>query len=80
MDGLMSGADHDIFSVWLKMNDKRSNNIKFKTKTVSVRSLPEGIEVTFSTSNEGWTARVLQAVRPSAASLGPHPQRQEDRG
>lgn len=78
MGGLISAADRDFFRIWQKMNAKRSDKIKFKT--VSVRSLPEGIEVTFTTSNEGGTARILQGVEPSAASLGPHAQRQEDRG
>ena len=48
MDGLMQGADRDLVKVWQKMNAKRFDNIMLKTKTVSARALPEGIEVTFA--------------------------------
>ena len=51
------------------MNTKRFNNIMRKTKTVSARALPEGIEVTFALVKEGGTCPapqvydlVLQAV------------------
>ena len=69
MDGLMQGADRDLVKVWQKMNAKRFDNIMLKTKTVSARALPEGIEVTFAAAEEGGTAPapqvydlVLQAV------------------
>ncbi|MEI6661528.1 MAG: dihydrolipoyl dehydrogenase [Comamonadaceae bacterium] len=69
MDGLMQGADRDLVKVWQKMNAKRFDNIMLKTKTVSARALPEGIEVTFAPAEEGGTAPapqvydlVLQAV------------------
>ncbi|MBX9818394.1 MAG: FAD-dependent oxidoreductase, partial [Burkholderiaceae bacterium] len=48
MDGLMQGADRDLVKIWQKMNAKRFDNIMLKTKTVSARALPEGIEVTFA--------------------------------
>ena len=51
------------------MNAKRFDNIMLKTKTVSARALPEGIEVTFESAEPGGTAPapqvydlVLQAV------------------
>ena len=47
LDGLMQGADRDLVKVWQKMNAPRFDNIMLKTKTVSARALPEGIEVTF---------------------------------
>jgi dihydrolipoamide dehydrogenase len=69
MDGLMQGADRDLVKVWQKMNAKRFDNIMLKTKTVSARALPEGIEVTFESAESGGTAPapqvydlVLQAV------------------
>ena len=69
MDGLMQGADRDLVKIWQKMNAKRFDNIMLKTKTVSARALPEGIEVTFAAAEEGGTAPapqvydlVLQAV------------------
>ncbi len=69
MDGLMQGADRDLVKVWQKMNAKRFDNIMLKTKTVSARALPEGIEVTFESAEPGGTAPapqvydlVLQAV------------------
>jgi dihydrolipoamide dehydrogenase len=69
LDGLMQGADRDLVKIWQKMNAKRFDNIMLKTKTVSARALPEGIEVTFAAAEEGGTAPapqvydlVLQAV------------------
>jgi dihydrolipoamide dehydrogenase len=69
MDSLMQGADRDLVKVWQKMNAKRFDNIMLKTKTVSARALPEGIEVTFESAELGGTAPapqvydlVLQAV------------------
>jgi dihydrolipoamide dehydrogenase len=69
MDGLMQGADRDLVKIWQKMNAKRFDHIMLKTKTVSARALPEGIEVTFAPAEEGGTAPapqlydlVLQAV------------------
>ena len=69
LDGLMQGADRDLVKIWQKMNAPRFDNIMLKTKTVSARALPEGIEVTFAAAEEGGTAPapqvydlVLQAV------------------
>ncbi|MDP3229169.1 MAG: dihydrolipoyl dehydrogenase [Acidovorax sp.] len=79
MDGLMQGADRDLVKVWHKMNAKRFDNIMLKTKTVSARALPEGIEVTFESAEPGGTAPapqvydlVLQAVgrSPNGRKLG----------
>ena len=53
MDGLMQGADRDLVKIWQKMNAPRFDNIMLKTKTVSARALPEGIEVTFAPAEEG---------------------------
>ena len=51
------------------MNTKRFNNIMLKTKTVSTRALPKGIELTFALVKQGGTCPapqvydlVLQAV------------------
>ncbi len=69
LDGLMQGADRDLVKIWQKMNAKRFDNIMLKTKPVSARALPEGIEVTFAAAEEGGSAPapqvydlVLQAV------------------
>ncbi len=47
MDGLMQGADRDLVKVWLKVNEKRFDNIMLKTKTVAVEAKPDSIWVTF---------------------------------
>ena len=69
LDGLMQGADRDLVKIWQKMNAPRFDNIMLKTKTVSARALPEGIEVTFAPAEDGVTVPapqvydlVLQAV------------------
>jgi pyruvate/2-oxoglutarate dehydrogenase complex dihydrolipoamide dehydrogenase (E3) component len=77
-NGLMQGADRDLVKVWQKMNAKRFDNIMLKTKTVSARALPEGIEVTFAPAEEGVKVPEPQ-VRPRVASRGPHAQRQKTR-
>ncbi len=59
LDGLMQGADRDLVKIWQKMNDKRFDNIMIKTKTVSARTLPEGIEVTFALAEDGTVAGSL---------------------
>jgi dihydrolipoamide dehydrogenase len=51
MDGLMQGADRDLVKVWQKFNEKRFDNIMLKTKTVAVDAKPDGIYVTFETSD-----------------------------
>ncbi|MBV8617410.1 MAG: dihydrolipoyl dehydrogenase [Curvibacter sp.] len=79
MDGLMQGADRDLVKVWQKMNAHRFDNIMLKTKTVSAKATPEGIEVTFAAAEEGGTAPapqtydlVLQAVgrTPNGKKIG----------
>ncbi|MFO0217114.1 MAG: dihydrolipoyl dehydrogenase [Burkholderiales bacterium] len=58
MDGLMQGADRDLVKVWQKMNAPRFDNIMLKTKTVAVDAKPDGIYVTFETSDaDGKTTR-----------------------
>ncbi len=47
MDGLMQGADRDLVKVWLKVNEKRFDNIMLKTKTVAVDAKADGVWVTF---------------------------------
>ena len=56
LDGLMQGADRDLVKVWLKMNEKRFDNIMLKTKTVAVEAKPDGIYVTFEGSSEATAA------------------------
>ncbi|MDB5895993.1 MAG: dihydrolipoyl dehydrogenase [Rhodoferax sp.] len=79
LDGLMQGADRDLVKIWQKMNAPRFDNIMLKTKTVSARALPEGIEVTFAAAEEGGIAPapqvydlVLQAVgrTPNGKKIG----------
>jgi dihydrolipoamide dehydrogenase len=60
LDGLMRGADRDLVKSWQKMNAKRFDNITLKTKTVSARTLPEGIEVAFAPAEEGGTTPAPQ--------------------
>ena len=56
MDGLLQGADRDLVKIWQKMNAPRFDLHLLKTKTVGVRALPEGIEVTFESAESGSTA------------------------
>jgi dihydrolipoamide dehydrogenase len=65
MDGLMQGADRDLVKVWQKMNAKRFDNIMLKTKTVSARALPEGIEVTFAPMEEGENGSNASVAAPA---------------
>ncbi len=76
LDGLMAGPDRDLVKVWQKHNAKRFDNIMLKTKTVSAKATPAGIEVTFE--GEGAPKEpqvydlVLQAVgrSPNGKKIG----------
>jgi dihydrolipoamide dehydrogenase len=65
MDGLMQGADRDLVKIWQKMNAKRFDNIMLKTKTVSARALPEGIEVTFESAEPGENGSNASVAAPA---------------
>lgn len=65
----MYGADRGLVKMWRKTNALRFENVMLKTKTVSARALPEGVEVTFALPHEGDTTPapwvydlVLQAI------------------
>ena len=69
LDGLMQGADRDLVKIWQKMNAPRFDNIMLKTKTVGAKATPDGIEVTFESTDPAVKAPepqtydlVLQAV------------------
>jgi dihydrolipoamide dehydrogenase len=66
LDGLMQGADRDLVKVWQKMNAKRFDNIRLKTKTVGAEATADGIRVMFEgldgSKSEGMYDLVLQAV------------------
>jgi dihydrolipoamide dehydrogenase len=47
LDIMMAGADRDLVKVWEKMNAKRFDKVMLKTKTVSAKATPKGIEVGF---------------------------------
>lgn len=47
LDGLMQGADRDLVKVWQKYNQSRFDRVMLKTRTVGVKALDAGIEVTF---------------------------------
>ena len=51
LDGMMAGADRDLVKVWEKMNAKRFDKVMLKTKTVSAKATPKGIEVGFEGEN-----------------------------
>ena len=51
LDGLMQGADRDLVKVWQKFNAPRFDNIMLKTKTVAVDAKPDGLYVTFETTD-----------------------------
>jgi dihydrolipoamide dehydrogenase len=48
----MQGADRDLVKVWLKMNEKRFDNIMLKTKTVGVEAKADGIYVKFEGTDD----------------------------
>lgn len=54
MDGPVQGADCELVKICQKMNAARFDNImlRTKTKTVSARALPVGIEVTITAAEE----------------------------
>ena len=47
LDIMMAGADRDLVKVWEKMNARRFDKVMLKTKTVSAKATPQGIEVGF---------------------------------
>ena len=51
LDIVMAGADRDLVKVWEKFNAKRFDRIMLKTKTVSAKATPQGIEVGFEGEN-----------------------------
>jgi dihydrolipoamide dehydrogenase len=51
LDIMMAGADRDLVKVWEKMNAKRFDKVMLKTKTVSAKATPSGIEVGFEGEN-----------------------------
>ncbi len=65
LDGLMQGADRDLVKIWQKMNAPRFDNIMLKTRTVSARALPEGIEVTFAAMEEGEAGSNASVAAPA---------------
>ena len=76
MDGLMQGADRDLVKVWQKMNARRFDHIRLKTKTVGAEATAEGIRVKFEgldgQPSEGVYDLVLQAVgrAPNGRKIG----------
>jgi dihydrolipoamide dehydrogenase len=76
MDGLMQGADRDLVKVWQKMNARRFDNIRLKTKTVGAEATADGIRVQFEgldgQRSEGVYDLVLQAVgrSPNGRKIG----------
>ncbi|MFT3821725.1 MAG: dihydrolipoyl dehydrogenase [Rubrivivax sp.] len=75
LDGLMQGADRDLVKVWQKLNAKRFDNIRLKTKTVGAEATADGIRVQFEgldgARSEGVYDLVLQAVgrRPNGRAI-----------
>jgi dihydrolipoamide dehydrogenase len=76
LDGLMQGADRDLVKVWQKMNARRFDNIRLKTKTVGAEATADGIRVQFEgldgQRSEGVYDLVLQAVgrSPNGRKIG----------
>ncbi len=66
-------GDRDLVKVLQKMNAKRFDNIMLKTKTVSARALPEGIEVTFESAEPGGTAPAPQVYDLLLQAVGRTP-------
>ena len=51
LDTVIAGADRDLVKVWEKFNAKRFERIMLKTRTVSAKATPQGIEVAFEGEN-----------------------------
>jgi len=47
LDGLMTGADRDLVSVWQKFNARRFDNIWLRTKTTRVEARADGLYASF---------------------------------
>ena len=73
MDGLMQGADRDMVKVWQKFNEKRFDRIMTKTKTVGVEALPEGIRVTFESTDPSVTVPEPQLYDVVLVAVGRSP-------
>ena len=76
LDGLMQGADRDLVKVWQKMNARRFDHIRLKTRTVGAEATEDGIRVKFEaadgTASEALYDLVLQAVgrTPNGLKIG----------
>jgi dihydrolipoamide dehydrogenase len=66
MDGLMAGADRDLYKVWDKMNARRFDRVMLKTKTVKVEALKEGIKVSFEGEQAPKEPQLYDAILVSA--------------
>ena len=73
---MMAGADRDLVKVWEKMNAKRFDKVMLKTKTVSAKATPKGIEVRL---RRRAGAAGPADLRPRARRGRPQPQRQGHR-
>jgi dihydrolipoamide dehydrogenase len=73
LDGLMQGADRDLVKVWQKFNEKRFDKIMTKTKTVAVEALPEGIKVSFESTDAGVAAPEPQLYDMVLVAVGRSP-------
>ena len=76
LDGLMQGADRDLVKVWQKMNARRFDHIRLKTRTAGAEATADGIRVKFEaadgTPSEALYDLVLQAVgrTPNGRKIG----------
>ena len=62
LDGLMLGADRDLYKVWEKKNISRFDKIMLKTKAVSAKALEDGIHIQFEGENAPKDPQVYDLV------------------
>jgi len=68
MDGLVQGADCELVKICQRMDASRFDNImlRTRTKTVSERALPVGIEVTITAAEECENGSSATVAAPAA--------------
>jgi len=72
LDGLMTGADRDLVSVWQKFNARRFDRIMLKTKTTKVEAKPDGLHVAFEGAEPAVYDMILVSVGrvPNGRNVG----------
>ena len=62
MDGLMAGADRDLYRVWERKNSYRFDKVMLKTRASKAEAKPDGIHVSFEGENAPSSPEVYDFV------------------